>query len=448
MLYFCLEIHMENQINVGDQNTQQIGQNPISQPTTIQEKQKVNYWVISIVIAIVAITLSAGAVFFFKTNQSKFSAGVTPGEDNLKEKTIVAIQPSNEGTTFYTFNPVSKDKNVFFRLGRNVVVNEAEVSPDGKKIYYIPSEFLQMPGKVTIVDIKKSKKEIDFAKSNLWTLSIPGILMGGIEKDCFWSSDSSKLACLLIERESVNGAVTGRAKVSVFDFTSGNVSDVLTSDQITPPQRARIFTQLAGWIGNSKLLVVQTKSNDAQDIEQAGFYSVDINAKNLIKEFSYRYDGGFIIAKIAIAPNGKQVFFQSFSRVNEDKFIKYDLDSKQDTVLASTKVNLGTTHPIISEDGSKVVYTTYIFLKSVEEMIRLRPEELKGSGQSEIHIYDLLTNEEKTVRLQEAIRFAETLLTDGKTFILNKTPDGSVVYNSETQGMDKIGGQFIGFGFF
>lgn len=33
---------MENQINVGDQNTQQIGQNPISQPVQIPEKPRVN----------------------------------------------------------------------------------------------------------------------------------------------------------------------------------------------------------------------------------------------------------------------------------------------------------------------------------------------------------------------------------------------------------------------
>ncbi|PJE60145.1 hypothetical protein COU86_05925 [Candidatus Roizmanbacteria bacterium CG10_big_fil_rev_8_21_14_0_10_36_26] len=434
---------MEYQVNVGDQNTQQIGQNPVNQPTIIQEKPRVNYWMIFIVIVIIAVTVLAGVVYFFKTNQS--SSSITPEKNSLKEKTIVAIQPSNKGTTFYTFNPVSKDKNVFLRLGRNIVVNEAGVSSDGKKIYYIPSESLQMPGKVTIVDIEKSNKEIDFAKSNLWTLSNPGILVGGLENDCFWSPDSNKLACLLIERESVNGAGTGRAKVSVFDFSSGNVSDVLTSDQITPPQRARVFTKLAGWIGNNKLLVVQTKNSLGQDIEPADFYFVDISAKNLVKEFSYRYDSGF---KIAITPNGKQIFFESFSRINEDIFIKYDLDTKQETVLASTKDVLGTTHPVISEDGSKTVYTTYVFLKSVEEMSRLRPEELKGSGQSEIHIYDLLTNKEKTVRLNEAIGFVETLFADGKTFILNKTPDGSVVYDSESQVVDKMEGQFIGFGFF
>jgi len=43
---------MENQINVGDQNTQQIGTNPVSKPVISPEKPKTNYLLIAgIVIA-------------------------------------------------------------------------------------------------------------------------------------------------------------------------------------------------------------------------------------------------------------------------------------------------------------------------------------------------------------------------------------------------------------
>lgn len=38
---------MENQINIGDQNTQQIGQNSNNQPTQISKRSKVNPWMIS-----------------------------------------------------------------------------------------------------------------------------------------------------------------------------------------------------------------------------------------------------------------------------------------------------------------------------------------------------------------------------------------------------------------
>jgi len=43
-------IRMENQINMGDQNIQQIGQNPVSQPIPTPEKPKFNYWMISTLI--------------------------------------------------------------------------------------------------------------------------------------------------------------------------------------------------------------------------------------------------------------------------------------------------------------------------------------------------------------------------------------------------------------
>jgi len=453
VLYFSQEINMENQINAGDKNTQQIAQNPIknqSEPANqnistsnqVPPDQNRDRFFLIVSLAIAIIVLFGGGLLFFKFNQSKTGAMVT--QDSLKEKKIVAIQHSTTGNAFYTFNPTSKEKNNFLSLRPNIILNEAGVSPDGKKLYYSSSDSFEVPSKITIVGVDKSSKEIDFAKSNLWTLSSPGILEGGLRNDCFWSPDSNKLACILIERESVNGAGTGRAKVSVFDFTSGEISDVLTSDKIAPAKRAIIFTKLTGWLGNNKLLIVQTKDN-LQDNELADFYSLNIDTRDLTKEFSYRYENGF---DIAVAPNKKQFFFQSFSRSGEDKFIKYDLDSKQDSVLATTREILGTTHPIISENGSKVVYTTYIFLKSVEEISRLRPEDMKGSGRSDIHVYDILSNEETTLKLQETIGFVEALLADGKTYILNKTPDGSILYDSELQIMDKIGGQFIGIGYF
>lgn len=49
---------MENQINIGDQNNQQIDQNPIDQPTMVPEKPKVNFWMISTLILFVILIAS------------------------------------------------------------------------------------------------------------------------------------------------------------------------------------------------------------------------------------------------------------------------------------------------------------------------------------------------------------------------------------------------------
>lgn len=56
---------MENQINVGDQNTQQIGQNPINQPPVISvpEKSKINFWIIPTILLFVVLVVAI--LFYF-----------------------------------------------------------------------------------------------------------------------------------------------------------------------------------------------------------------------------------------------------------------------------------------------------------------------------------------------------------------------------------------------
>lgn len=64
MLYFFLGIHMENQINVGNQNSQQVGQNQINQPTPENKRWKANFWLISTFILFMILILGAIFVFF------------------------------------------------------------------------------------------------------------------------------------------------------------------------------------------------------------------------------------------------------------------------------------------------------------------------------------------------------------------------------------------------
>jgi len=75
MVYFFIEIHMENQTNVSDQNTQQIGQNPVSQPVQIPEKPRINYLIISLVVLICFVVFGVGGYYLGKQNQNKTSYG-------------------------------------------------------------------------------------------------------------------------------------------------------------------------------------------------------------------------------------------------------------------------------------------------------------------------------------------------------------------------------------
>lgn len=64
---------MENQMNVGNQNTQQIGQNPMSQSAKSPEKTKINYWMVSTIV--LSIILIIVGVYFFTVIKPNLLSG-------------------------------------------------------------------------------------------------------------------------------------------------------------------------------------------------------------------------------------------------------------------------------------------------------------------------------------------------------------------------------------
>lgn len=92
---------MENQTNVGDQNTQQIGQNPISRPVQIPEKPKVNYWMISSIALIIIVVL--GGAFYLLNSRKKTDTSIPnvsqtqpTGEPFTTNTSTGAITKSNQ----------------------------------------------------------------------------------------------------------------------------------------------------------------------------------------------------------------------------------------------------------------------------------------------------------------------------------------------------------------
>lgn len=69
---------MENQINVVDQNTQQVGQNPTSQPVRISEKSKVNYLMVSTLLLLILFFGFLGLYVFSRYQNNQFGTGITP----------------------------------------------------------------------------------------------------------------------------------------------------------------------------------------------------------------------------------------------------------------------------------------------------------------------------------------------------------------------------------
>lgn len=92
---------MENQINVGDQNFQQIGQNSITQQVQIQKKSKINYWIISTVVFFLFL-LGASVVYILSNNKSE-SSNIQPSATEQTQKTANEKAVTNRPTDLFKY---------------------------------------------------------------------------------------------------------------------------------------------------------------------------------------------------------------------------------------------------------------------------------------------------------------------------------------------------------
>ena len=94
MLYFFLKIRMENQINVGNKNTKQIGQNQTSNPTISSTVKKINPWMVSTII-LLAVLLFGGfyTVNILSKKVDKLTLGKNETEDIVPGKLRVKFKP-------------------------------------------------------------------------------------------------------------------------------------------------------------------------------------------------------------------------------------------------------------------------------------------------------------------------------------------------------------------
>ncbi|KKQ24433.1 MAG: hypothetical protein US39_C0016G0046 [Microgenomates group bacterium GW2011_GWC1_37_12b] len=109
MIYFFLEVKMENQINEGSQNTQQIGQSPVSQPVSMSEKPKVNYWMISTVVLVLLAVGFTGGYFFKSISEKRQSYVPQPTPNNYSDiqpttKPTITEQPTTTNSNWKTYS--------------------------------------------------------------------------------------------------------------------------------------------------------------------------------------------------------------------------------------------------------------------------------------------------------------------------------------------------------
>ena len=141
MIYFYLEIKMQNQINMGDQNTQQVGQNPVKQPVIEPEKPKWNYMLIGAVILACFLIFGFGGYYLCKQsskpkltsseqkNQVVPSPTSTVAIPTLTEESKVTQPAVNCVSTFTSklLKLVFKYDSCVWKLSENLVTPEAGV---------------------------------------------------------------------------------------------------------------------------------------------------------------------------------------------------------------------------------------------------------------------------------------------------------------------------------
>lgn len=134
---------MENQINIGDQNTQQIEQNLINQPPiqTVPEKPRFNYWMISIIIVFFALVVG-GISYLFSQNRS-YSKNRRLQQKVRKNPTSIPSIITEKSISAYILG-IRNNKLTKFKLkdgsfeDLNIIIDPKwtyRISPDKKKIF-------------------------------------------------------------------------------------------------------------------------------------------------------------------------------------------------------------------------------------------------------------------------------------------------------------------------
>lgn len=142
MICFYLEVKMENQINVGNQNDQQIGQNPINQSTTPSVGSRLNYrLLLPTLLALLFFGIMGLLIINLqsKKGQDQIDQSVgqpesIPSPDSRSTKEFTLISPSGKKTIFFKQNRwgiLYEDKEYLlyllpFPAGKDVRVEEME----------------------------------------------------------------------------------------------------------------------------------------------------------------------------------------------------------------------------------------------------------------------------------------------------------------------------------
>lgn len=136
---------MEDQPTINNQNTQQIGQNPINQPIQTPEK-KINYWMVStIVLSIILVIM--GVYFLTIIKPWLFSGEKQQSQSNTTPLVVISPSPNpevikNEFTCSTTQSYLSKHFNISFNCPSGYKIYESETTISISPVVDTPYAFV------------------------------------------------------------------------------------------------------------------------------------------------------------------------------------------------------------------------------------------------------------------------------------------------------------------
>lgn len=196
---------MENQVNIDNQNSQQIGQNPIDQSTMIPKKPKINFWMISTLILFVILIATGIYAINIKNRRSDNLKTFTP-TPTLYNREIPTEAPTQELTKIPT---IAESSMQIFRnenFGYEISYPKTWQKKDN-----IPApcpDTAQVIGTGSVVDLSKggfSQTQKDFIRPRLQIEVMP---LSTDEKYWPYGTDVEKLSkagggCFIYARTDV-----------------------------------------------------------------------------------------------------------------------------------------------------------------------------------------------------------------------------------------------------
>lgn len=449
---------MDSPIQSNNLSTSAITPNSQINPTQIQKptvfKNKFFLFIL------LFITVLTGATGVYVLTQTKTSSPKTVSDSNSNQE--VVPEPPIEGrniiliddltlfpgyepngfTTIYSYNPDTKEKKVIESLkAQDYKILDKNVSPDGQKIYYhaiLSPSFSHSPNyftnKIITIDNNGTRKEHILGEENKWILPKIGVISGlnyfAKTNACYWSPDSTKLACLLVEMKEPPHLTTGRDKIVELNYATGEIRDIYINDTINESTTAPPATNFAGWYTNHSIFIFKGSLNISNnENKESDFYLINTVSKEISKLFSYKL---LPVSKgVVISQKYKQLFFDTFDSIPDNiqvNFIKYNIPDKVVNVINS-RTRFITKRPVISEDKRKLLFVS----NSLEEI-------------HAAYIYDLESSQLTTIELPFPITSVDNLLQD-KLYIFTNIRD-TILYNSKTSEKEELKGEYIGMGYF